>query len=474
MSYSSDPGNIDDDVAQPALDVGVDSIPDAVVVANRETGRIAKANTAAGELFRCHPTKLVDCHQQQLHPSDHREHYAEAFERAVDGQRVNRLQNDQPLYIEAFDGQKTPVEVNAQRLNTGDGEFILGVFREVTDQLDRERRLEATSTRLETLLDALPIPVAAIDTDGLVERWNQAAETTFGYTAGSVVGKRYPLFIEDDEFEQLFEQVLEGHILESYETTYRAKDGSQVPVELYARPVYENGRLTGVIGASIDLSDQKQQEQQLEVLHRVLRHNLRNELSIINIWTQQLADGGDDSQRAIEQITAASDRLLELSDDAKRIRTALSDDTQGYTAIPITKALDRLSESVTEQEKMISNLDRKPTSGAIPHRGLQAVLQLLDSAENHIHDTALELTVDMNEQYVILEVSASVSILPTGEQSFIHTGRETELEHANDLTVPRACLLVQSVGGSVTLERDTERTPANRLSVELPRIPTRM
>lgn len=454
--------------SEPPLNIDVDTIPDAVLVANSDSGRIVKANTAAGELFGCHPTGLIGRHQQDLHPSD--EDYVEAFERAIDSQRVNRLQNGQPLYIETFDGHHIPIEINVQRLDTPADEFVLGVFREVTDQVNRERRLKETTSRLETLLDALPLPVAVIDTEGTVERWNRASETTFGYAADSIIGKPYPLFIEDDEFDRLFERVRNGGILDGYETTYRAQDGSRVPVELYSRPLYEDGTFTGVIGAAIDLSDRQQKEQQLEVLHRVLRHNLRTELTVIDGWNQQLADGNADRQTAIEKIETASDRLFTLGEEAKRIRTGLTGDVQQFGSIPITKVISQLSEQVSEQSSVTMRVSEEPESSSICRRGQQAVSQLLDRVLTCVDEGTLDLAIVTHDQHVVLELTAPVAVLPAGARSFINTGKETALHHSSDLEVPKAYLMIQSIGGDVTVTVDADAVPANTLSIELPRM----
>jgi PAS domain S-box-containing protein len=449
------------------IGVDLDSIPDAVVIANSDTGRIVEANTAAGELFHCQPAELVGHHQSELHPSNHGD-YEEAFRRAIDGQRVNRLQTGEPLYIETFDERHVPVEINAKRLHTSEGVLVLGVFREVTDQLDRERRLESAASRLETLLDALPVPVAVLGVDGTVARWNRAAEATFGYAAESVIGRPYPLFLEDEEFDELFEQVLNGGILDGYETAHRAQDGSRVPVELYARPIYESGTFSGIAGAAIDLSERQHREQQLDVLHRVLRHNLRNELTVIRGWAQQLDPVSPHEQNAVETISAASDRLLALSEEASRIRTGLTDDVQQTDSLSIPTAVSRLSEHVTEWEPATTMTVERSGPGAVPRRGVQAVSQLFDSVSSHADESTLELTIETHSQYLRLELTADAPVLPAGERTLIETGSETALEHGSDLAVAQAYLGIQSVGGEITIADAADAPPTSRLSVELP------
>ena len=469
MAWSDDVADRDRPLPDSLLNLSVDSLPDAVLLADVDTRRIVDANTAAGELFNCQPSDLIGRHQLDLHPPDD-EDYAEAFTRAIAGERVNRLRNGQPIYIETMDGQHVPVEINIQRLETDDGVFVLGVFREIADQLSRERRLEATTSRLETLLDAVPVPAAVLDTDGTIERWNRAAESTFGYDADAVAGQQFPLFAEDGELERVIERILDGDIVEGYETHHRARDGSLVPVELYARPVYQDGTLSEIVGTAIDLSNRQQRDQQLGVLHRVLRHNLRNELAVIRGWTRQLSVDDPEQSEAIENIERASDNLLELSEQAKRIRTGLLEDVRNPGSVSVTKALSLLSKQVAERDGSTLRLVEDPTSGTICYRAQQAVSQLLDNVLNHVDETTLVLTVETYDQHVVLELTAPVSVLPAGARAFINTGEETTLEHGNDLGVAKAYLMVESIGGNVTVESDVEDTLGSTLVVELPRM----
>ena len=466
MSHESERSHPSQSRSESVPEIDIDCIPDPVLIADANSEQIIEANEAAGELFHCRSTDLIGRHQPRLHPSGHGD-YSEAFQRATEGERVNRLSNGQPLFIETLDGQHIPVEINVRRLETSTGVFVLGIFREVTEQLERERRLDATTTRLEALLDALPVPVAVLDSDGTVERWNQQAEATFGYTHESVVGEPYPLFIEDREFNELFEQILDGGMLDGYETQHRAQDGSRVPVEMYVRPLYEDGTFSGLIGAAVDLSERRQREQQLSILHRVLRHNLRNELGLIRGWAQTLEP---EHAETVDTITAASERLLALSEEATRIRGGLKGNVQTPSSTSITETVSNLSEQVDERDTATLSVATEPEPAAICHRGRQAVSQLLESVLEHTETPAIELAVETYRQHVVLTLMAPTPVLPSGTQSFVRTGSETALSHSDDLQVAKAYLIIESLGGNVTIPADTGSVSASALRVELPRM----
>ncbi len=249
------------DVSGLSLETVVSGIPDAVIVARAGSGEIVAANEAAGSLFEGDPNRLVGRDQQELHPSADAELYREAFARGLDDERVTRLADGRQVYVDTLEGNRTPVEINAQRIEADGRAFLLGVFRDITDRRERERRLEQTETRLNALIDATPVPVAALDDQLRVTLWNQAAEETLGYAESDVLGETYTLFVDQRQFEAAAARVLEGERLDGYETVLRAQDGSRVEVALSARPLVEDGAITGLVGAAVDVTSENRRRQ---------------------------------------------------------------------------------------------------------------------------------------------------------------------------------------------------------------------
>ena len=448
-----------------APDIAVDDIPDAVIVADGETGVIIDANAAAGELFECDPATLYGRPQTDLHPDGEEDAYRQAFSRGIAGERVNRLADGSPLFIETTSGEQIPVEINVQRIKNELRVAIVGVFREVSEQIEREQQLRKTTTRLETLLDALPMPAAVLDTDGIVTRWNPASKATFGYDAAEICGEPYSLFINEEEFEQVFNDVLAGHGVDGYTTTLRAADGSAIPVELYAQPLFDDGSVTGIIGAAVDVTDKREHEQQLSVLHRVLRHNLRNDLNAIMGWTTQLTADSEKEQKAINQIGQAVTRLVELSKDATEIRNDITGTTKQIEPVSIETVQAELTEQLAPTGTVTINNIAFPEQVTAPRRGIDAV-------SDSIGDFSCEknaVTIHSDTDYLRIEIDTPGCVLPDGAQALIQKGKETELDHATDLTAAKALLTINGLGGSV-VPADETAAETDAICVDLPRV----
>ena len=71
----------------------------------------------------------------------------------------------------------------------------------------------------------------------------------------------------------------------------------------------------------------REREQRLEVLNRVLRHNVRNEMSVVHNYADIVREFTEDDQieSAAGTILTAGSRLIDLSDTASQIRSAFED-----------------------------------------------------------------------------------------------------------------------------------------------------
>jgi len=445
----------------------LESIPDAVLVVDVDDATVVEANDAAGALFGCVPAALVGRSLGALHPETDAATYQEAFDRG----QVSRLSDGSQLAIETAGGQRKPVELNARRLDTEEGRLALGVIREISGRLRRERRLRETSTRLETLLDALPLPVTVLDTDGSVTLWNQAATGTYGYAAETILGEPYPLFVDGDEFGDLLDRVTDGEVVDGYETTHRAKDGSVLDVELYARPLYQDGELTGIIGASIDVTEQRQQAQRLDVLHRVLRHNLRNRLAVIRGFANELVAAPGSQGEAVDRILDASDSLIELAETAAETRKLITRAQRREESIS-------LAEMVATAETMVGLTDTTVTFATdttgdpvtVPRASELVLTWLLGYIHDRTASPDVEAAVHAEERYVRLELSGTEQLVDDGARELLDNDRETSLRHGSGLDIAQVYLVLTAAGGTISTSGGSP--PATAVHVELPRTDT--
>src|SRR5260370_997824 len=124
---------------------------------------------------------------------------------------------------------------------------------------------------LQAVMDTLPLEVIDLDEEGQVRLWNRGAERTFGWKQAEVLGE--PLPRVPPEFEADYRRLLRaecrGGSYQGIETVRKRKDGSRLPVELWAAPLYRVGeRVMAVVNMLADATQRKQSEAEAVVSRR--------------------------------------------------------------------------------------------------------------------------------------------------------------------------------------------------------------
>ena len=103
--------------------------------------------------------------------------------------------------------------------------------------------------------------------DGIVETWNPAAESLFGWTAAEIIGTSVTRIIPAHliaEEEQILARIRQGELVPRFETERVAKDGELIPIAITVSPVRgENGEVIGASKIATDLRPQRKLDSDL-------------------------------------------------------------------------------------------------------------------------------------------------------------------------------------------------------------------
>lgn len=131
----------------------IKSSPDAIVIANPETGEIVDVSQAAEEFFGYTQEKLRSMDVLALHPADEQQRYRQLFETHFEHQpaTVSQFDDGSPLFAVTADGERIPVEINSWAIEDTDYDQPLfqGVFRDISERLRRQRELQRQNERLD-------------------------------------------------------------------------------------------------------------------------------------------------------------------------------------------------------------------------------------------------------------------------------------------------------------------------------------
>jgi len=188
----------------------------------------------------------------------------------------------------------------------------------------------------QTGLDSLSDPVFILDTEQQIVRVNDRAEALFSSTLSNTlpISLNTVLGVELETLREDGEIRLEMERDRTFAVSYT---GLSDP----------SGTSVGSMLLLYDVTEDRQREQQLAVLNRVLRHNLRNETTVIGGYADLLENALSDPERAAQagKIEDASDRLLAIAEKSTHVRG--DSKTRQTTSGP--RCLYRLTRGYTER-----------------------------------------------------------------------------------------------------------------------------
>ena len=152
---------------------------------------------------------------------------------------------------------------------------VLGVIADITATKAAEQRLTQNLQFTRTLLNAIPTPAFFKDRQGRYQGCNTAFTELMGVTAEAIKGKTVHDLWPGEQAEMYHRKDLE--LMQSprhqiYEFEIRDRHGNIRPV-IFAKDVFrdEKGAVAGIVGAFLDVSEQKRMKAQLEHREERLR-----------------------------------------------------------------------------------------------------------------------------------------------------------------------------------------------------------
>ncbi len=142
---------------------------------------------------------------------------------------------------------------------------------EVADRRKADEELQRANQALRALIRASPLAIVALDAEGRVTLWNPAAERTFGWGEGEVLGRPLPSVPEEvrGEFAAGLARSLGGGDHAGHETRRLRKDGTAIDVSLWTAPLYDaQGEPCGRLGVVEDITERKRAEEARTALLR--------------------------------------------------------------------------------------------------------------------------------------------------------------------------------------------------------------
>ena len=292
--------------------------------------------------------------------------------------------------------------------------------------------------------------VVVVDDSDIVVDVNPIAESLFECEKDTVVGESVD-HLFDDDFEIPDEEdtvVWSGHGPRAYEVSVSELED-------------QHDRTVGRVLVVRDITDRTNRRQQLQVLNRVLRHNFRNDMNVIDVCATQLSDrlDGEESELA-DRIRMVARDLTETGTKAREIERIMSRRHNDPQPIDLPALVGRLVDTLRHEYPEVQVETDLPERLEIRSTGiLESVLQnVLENAVIHNDQSQprIGITIEgVGDEELEITVVDNGPGIPDQEREVLVKGTETPLEHGSGLGLWLVNWGVTMLGGEVTFEDRT-------------------
>lgn len=310
------------------------------------------------------------------------------------------------------------------------------------------------------LADEITDPVAFLDADGDLIETNDAFQRQFEVRETAVTGDPLPAVIGATLSELVGTDSVE----------LITDEGRRQFAPRVSQLCDHRDRVRGTIVVLADITDQKLREQRLSVLNRVVRHNLRNELSVVRGFAQEIGNDGVSDDLAADRIVEASDNLITLGERAREAARLLDHDPE-TREVDLGAFVSEIAADLHEETADLTVETEVPPDARIetdPELLYRSLEHLAQNAVVH-NDTdaprvVVSVVTDRQGAYPVeVTVRDNGPGIPAHEWTAIEEGQETPLEHGSGLGLWAVRWAVTRLGGELRYEPNEPRGSVVRL-----------
>ncbi|WP_436900477.1 PAS domain S-box protein [Halovenus halobia] len=438
----------------------VERMTDAILDLN-ENWRFIEINDQAEQILGIESAEVLGKSIWDIFPSAVDTRFYDAYTTAMN-------EREPVAFEERFDEMDTWFEVNAYPEPHGG---ISVYFRDITDRKAREHRIERLNREFETVFENVR--------DGLF-LFDRTPEGTLIFQRSNAIAGQLlseEILTPGEELDGRVDPVLLERARECLEQERTVgiehrvpDDGDESVFDVVLSPVIVEGTAEMVVGSARDVTERRQYEQQLEsqrddlrLLNQMVRHDIRNDLQVIQTHGELLAaEVSEELRSSADSVVASAKDAISLTEEARDLAAVML--RSGDTQEPIS-----LSATLRTQVQQAGDSHDHATieiDGTIPSCEVSAD-DMLDSVFDNllqnsvVHNDSPEprtvVSASIDDEYAVVRVADNgPGIDDDQREAIFEKGQQGEASEGTGVGLYLVRTLIEGYGGSVDVEESAE------------------
>lgn len=331
------------------------------------------------------------------------------------------------------------------------------------EDISETKAFEHESTLFEAQIDATEQAIYITDSAGTIEYVNTAFEGMTGYTATEAVGRNARTLQSNEQdgpsYQAFWEQASDGDVLQDTFWSQKQSGEYYQTNETIVPVSNDRGEITNYVAIRTEVTGEEIRNQMLQVLDRVLRHNIRNTVTTISGFASALEADLSDPEAAsmLERIQASADDLEAISERMKPVFEVFRG-ASDPTPWPVEGLVDTIEASRTAYTSAEITVDCQAPLAARVVSGRVASITVTEAIENAVvhNDQAspsVEITIRTlaGPPRLYIEIADDGPGMPVEEWEIVQSGVERPLSHTSGIGLWLIKWMIRATGGKATM-----------------------
>jgi signal transduction histidine kinase len=311
------------------------------------------------------------------------------------------------------------------------------------DLLARIATAERQERHLATVVENIPATLVAFDEHGILTRVD--GQHVDALAPSDAIGADAATVLADGALADACSDALAGE---------RVSTTLQLPAGTF-NVQFSPTDAGGAVVVAHDVTDRITRQQRIDVLNRVLRHDIRNRLNVVLGQASALRAHVDNAgTRALDDLVAETERVVALSEETRTAQAVIDAES---TPVDISAAVQNavaFAETRHDRLSLTRDVTEDCWGAATVHVG-RAVEELFSLAVERVpHDESVSATVDLDRDgdEVVLAVADDGNPIPETERRSVERGTEKKLEHVSGVGLWLVYWTVTLGGGELDID----------------------